>query len=173
MKLFGLFSVLFFSITPVMAQGVRVGSQLPDIRLLDQKNQMVSLWDITADRPAVVYFYPKDNTPGCTAEACAFRDRYEDFMEAGAILVGISSDGAASHRAFAEKHRLPFPLLSDPQRLAQKAFAVPTDLLGMLPGRVTYVFDESGVCTGVFNSQIQVTRHVEESLSLLNKSVLH
>ena len=96
MKLFGLFSVFFFSITPVMAQGVRVGSQLPDIRLLDQKNQMVSLWDITADRPAVVYFYPKDNTPGCTAEACAFRDRYEDFMEAGAILVGISSDGAAS-----------------------------------------------------------------------------
>ena len=94
-------------------------------------------------------------------------------MEAGAVLIGISSDGASSHRSFAQKHQLPFPLLSDPQRLAQKKFAVPKNLLGLLPGRVTYVFDAKGICTGIFNSQLQATRHVEESLSILNKSVAH
>ncbi len=173
MKLFGILSVLYISTTLAMAQGVQVGSELPDIRLLDQEDRMVSLKEMAADRPAVIYFYPKDDTPGCTAEACAFRDRYEEFMEAGAVLIGISSDGAASHRSFAQKHQLPFPLLSDPQRLAQKKFAVPTDLLGLLPGRVTYVFDANGICTGIFNSQLQATRHVEESLSMLNKSAVH
>ena len=172
MKLFGFLSVFCVLTTQAMAQGVQVGSELPDIRLLDQEDRMVALKEMAADRPAVIYFYPKDDTPGCTAEACAFRDRYEEFMEAGAVLIGISSDGAASHRSFAQKHQLPFPLLSDPQRLAQKKFAVPKNLLGLL--RTGHLCVRcKGICTGIFNSQLQATRHVEESLSILNKSVAH
>lgn len=105
-------------------------------------------------RPVVVYFYPKDDTPGCTAEACAFRDQYQDFTQAGAEVIGISSDGPESHAHFAGKHRLPFVLLSDQGGAVRKAYGV-SAMLGLLPGRVTFVLDKSGTIRHMFSSQLR------------------
>jgi peroxiredoxin Q/BCP len=116
----------------------------------------------------VLYFYPKDHTPGCTAQACAFRDAYQDFTDAGAVVVGVSSDDAATHAGFAEKYHLPFTLLSDRGGAAQKAFGV-SKTLGLLPGRVTFVIDKDGVIRHTFNSQFLSTKHIGEALAALEK----
>jgi peroxiredoxin Q/BCP len=117
--------------------------------------------------PLVIYFYPKDDTPGCTKEACSFRDSYESFQDMGARVIGISADDVASHKAFAVKYRLPFDLLSDPGNAVRKQFGVPADLFGLIPGRVTYVFDRQGVCVKVFNAQLQAEQHMTEALKAL------
>jgi peroxiredoxin Q/BCP len=150
-----------------MSQGVQKGSPLPSLKLPDQNGKMVDIKDYTSGKISVVYFYPKDDTPGCTAEACSFRDQYKDFQDAGALVIGISSDDIKSHKKFAEKYNLPFTLLADTQKLARKAFDVPSDLLGLIPGRVTYVFDKKGICQGVFRSQTKASRHVDEALEII------
>jgi len=114
----------------------------------------------------VLYFYPKDHTPGCTAEARAFRDRYETFAAAGAEIVGVSSDSIESHQRFAGKLRLPFPLLSDAGGAVRKLFGV-EKTLGLIPGRATFVIDGDGVVRHVFASQLEATKHVDEALSAL------
>ena len=114
----------------------------------------------------VLYFYPKDDTPGCTAEACSFRDAYEDFQEACAEVVGVSSDSQSSHEKFAKRHKLPFTLLSDAKGEVRKKYGVPATL-ALLPGRVTFVIDRDGVVRHVFNSQLQATRHVREALAAI------
>ena len=116
----------------------------------------------------VLYFYPKDETPGCTAEACAFRDNYEDFVDAGAVVIGVSQDSEKSHKAFAEHHRLPFLLISDSDKALRKAYGVPNNL-GFIPGRVTFVIDREGKIQHVFNSQINATKHVTEALEVLKR----
>ena len=146
--------------------GLEVGTRAPDFALDDQHGKRVALADFLGHRNVVVYFYPKDDTPGCTRESCQFRDHYDAFLEAGAELIGISNDSAASHRAFAAKHRLPFTLLADPGGTVRKAFGVPS-ALGVLPGRVTYVVDKRGVIRHAFNSQLNVTKHVDEALRVL------
>jgi len=115
---------------------------------------------------SVLFFYPKDDTPGCTKEACAFRDDYEEFGKLDAEVVGISSDSVESHRSFARKHRLPFTLLSDEGGKVRKLYGV-SNTLGLFPGRVTYVIDEQGVIKHVFSSQLGTKRHVEEALKIL------
>jgi peroxiredoxin Q/BCP len=117
----------------------------------------------------VLYFYPKDDTPGCTKEACTFRDQYQDFQDAGAAVLGVSSDSSESHRKFAAKHRLPFTLLADRGGQVRKRYGVPATL-GLLPGRVTFVIDAAGVVRHVFNSQLDATRHVGEALGVLQKT---
>jgi len=117
-------------------------------------------------RPVVLYFYPKDHTPGCTAEAKAFRDRYETFSATGAEIVGVSSDSIQSHQRFAGKHRLPFPLLSDAGGEVRKLFGV-EKTLGLIPGRATFVIDGDGIVRHVFASQLEATRHVAEALTAL------
>jgi peroxiredoxin Q/BCP len=119
-----------------------------------------------AGRPVVLYFYPKDDTPGCTKEACTFRDQYQDFEDAGAAVIGVSSDSPESHKKFAAKHRLPFTLLADRGGKVRTLYGVPATL-GLLPGRVTFVIDGGGVVRRVFNSQLDATRHVEEALAEL------
>jgi thioredoxin-dependent peroxiredoxin len=114
----------------------------------------------------VVYFYPKDDTPGCTKASCAFRDQFTAFSDAGAEVIGISSDSVASHKAFADKFRLPFRLLSDPGGKVRAAFGVPSTF-GLLPGRVTYVIDKQGVIRHAFNSQLNPLQHVDEALAVL------
>ena len=114
--------------------GVKVGERAPDFQLPDRNGRQVSLGDFRGKKSVVLYFYPKDDTPGCTAESCEFRDRYEDFKEAGAEVIGISSDSEASHEKFADKHRLPFILLSDRGGAVRKKYGVPATL-GLLPGR--------------------------------------
>jgi peroxiredoxin Q/BCP len=145
--------------------GVKVGAQAPEFALPDADGKPVRLADLRG-KPVVLYFYPKDDTPGCTKEACSFRDQYQDFQDAGAVVVGVSSDSSESHRKFAQKHKLPFTLLSDAGGKVRKLYGVPATL-GLLPGRVTFVIDGEGVVRHVFNSQLAATRHVEEALGTL------
>src|SRR4051795_2801295 len=123
--------------------GIRAGDAAPDFTLPKQDGSSVRLKDLLGKGAVVLYFYPKDDTPGCTVEACSFRDAYEDFKEAGAEVVGISSDSAAAHRAFADKHRLPFLLVADEGGKVRKLYGVPSTF-GLFPGRVTYVIDAGG-----------------------------
>jgi peroxiredoxin Q/BCP len=147
---------------------VEVGVPAPDFALPSQSGEQVRLSDVWARGPVVLYFYPKDETPGCTTEACTFRDSYEAFKDAGAEVVGVSSDSVTSHESFASKHRLPFILLADEGGRVRKQYGVrPT--LAILPGRVTYVIDGAGVVRHVFSSQTGVQRHVHEALDALNE----
>ena len=146
--------------------GVGVGSKAPDFTLPSQSGAIVSLRDFLGKKPVVLFFYPKDDTPGCTKEACAFRDDYEEFGKLDAEVIGISSDSVESHRGFASKHDLPFTLLSDEGGMVRKLYGVP-NTFGLFPGRVTYVIDEEGVVRHVFSSQLGVEKHVEEALKVL------
>ena len=146
--------------------GIAVGDRAPDFALPDRAGKTVHLSDFRG-KPVVLYFYPKDDTPGCTKESCSFRDQYQDFQEAGAEVIGVSSDSAESHEKFATKYRLPFVLLSDRGGATRKAYGVPSTL-GVLPGRVTYVIDREGTVRHVFNSQLQATQHVAEALKALH-----
>jgi peroxiredoxin Q/BCP len=143
---------------------VRVGDIAPDFTLPDQSGQPVRLADRLARGPVVLYFYPKDETPRCTREARAFRDSYDHFTAAGAEVIGVSSDSAASHRRFAASEGLPFILLSDRDGRVRELYGV-EKTLGIFPGRVTYVIDRSGVVRHIYASQLNATRHSSEALS--------
>ncbi len=145
---------------------VGVGALAPDFTLNDADGKPFRLADLRGKKAVVLYFYPADETPGCTAEACAFRDGYEVFKDAGAEVVGVSADSPDEHRAFAAHHRLPFVLLSDPDNLARRLYGVRRSL-GIIPGRVTYVIDREGIVRHVFDSQFQATRHVVEAMQTL------
>jgi len=147
---------------------ITVGDQAPDFTLPKQDGKPVSLRDLLEKRTVVLYFYPKDETPGCTAEACSFRDSYEDFTQAGAEVVGISSQSASSHHSFAQKNRLPFTLVADEEGKVRKLYGVPKSL-GVLPGRVTYVIDRKGVVRHVFNSQLGFSKHAKEALEVIKR----
>ncbi len=141
------------------------GDQVPDVTFTGPEGP-VRLRDLFSARTLVLYFYPKDETAGCTAEACSFRDQYEDFVGAGADVIGVSRDSAESHAKFKANHRLPFRLLTDPDGVAAKAFAV-KKTFGLIQGRVTFVIDTTGKIRHRFDSQIQVHRHVKEALALV------
>jgi thioredoxin-dependent peroxiredoxin len=146
--------------------GVGVGSKAPDFTLPSQSGEMVSLKEFLGEKVVILYFYPKDGTPGCTKEACAFRDEHEEFGKLDAEVIGVSSDSVESHRRFAEKHDLSFTLLSDEGGKVRKLYGVPKTF-GIFPGRVTYVIDEKGVIRHVFSSQIGAVKHVEGALKSL------
>lgn len=146
--------------------GITVGDKAPDFKLRDQDGKEVTLTAFRGKKAVVLYFYPKDETPGCTKEACSFRDSYEDFAAAGAEVIGVSGDSVAKHKSFAEHHRLPFTLLADEGNRLRKAYGVPATLW-VLPGRVTYVIDTSGVVRHVFDSQLQATKHIDEALRVI------
>ena len=124
--------------------------------------------DHLGKKAIVIFFYPKDDTPLCTQEACGFRDTYEQFVAAGAEVVGVSADTPASHAAFARKHKLPFPIVSDRDGRLRTLFGVPK-LLGFLPGRVTYVIDREGVVRLAFNSSFTAAGHVQQALDLVRR----
>jgi peroxiredoxin Q/BCP len=145
---------------------VDVGSRAPDFTLPSQSEEMVNLRDFLVNKPVVLYFYPKDDTLGCTKEACAFRDSFEEFRKFDAEVIGISSDSVESHRSFAKKHDLPFTLLSDEGGEIRRLYRVP-HTLGLFPGRVTYVIDRDGIVRHVFSSQLGFVNHVEEALQAL------
>ena len=151
-----------------MARGIQAGDKAPDFTLPSQSGDQVRLQDRLGERVVVLYFYPKDNTSGCTAEACAFRDSHETFTDAGAEVIGISSDSADRHAGFASKHRLPFTLLADQGGRVRKAYGVPA-VMGLIPGRVTYVIDRTGTVRHVFNSMTNIDGHVGEALEVVRQ----
>ena len=160
----GLFDGLFGGGKPA----VDVGDAAPEFDLADASGKRVRLSDFRGRRSVVLYFYPKDDTPGCTKEACSFRDSYEAFKDAGAEVIGVSSDSESSHQQFAEKFKLPFTLVADTGGTVRKRYGVPATL-GLLPGRVTFVIDRDGIVRHVFNSQLQATKHVDEALGVLKR----
>jgi peroxiredoxin Q/BCP len=143
-----------------------VGNVAPGFRLQTSKGEYVSLEDFHGRKNVVVYFYPKDFTRGCTAEACEFRDSYEEFKNLGAEVIGISNDNQKSHGAFASEHRLPFILLSDTDGSVRKSYGV-KKTFGLVPGRVSFVIDKNGVVRHIFSSQSRATAHVGEALAVL------
>jgi thioredoxin-dependent peroxiredoxin len=145
-----------------------IGNNAPDFELPDQQGIPVRLSHFRGKSAVVVYFYPKDDTGGCTAEACGFRDDFEKFQEAGAEVIGISDDSTQSHGRFVSKYKLPFTLLSDSRGQVRKMFGV-KKTFGIIPGRVTFVIDLAGVIRHTFDSQSQPARHVEEALKALTR----
>jgi peroxiredoxin Q/BCP len=145
--------------------GLKKGDSVPLFTLPDQEGKLFSISDHIGKQPLVIYFYPKDNTPGCTKEACDFRDRYQDFQELGAEVIGISSDSTKSHNFFSAKYGLPFILLSDKDNRVRKQFKIKNSLL-LLPGRETFVVDKSGTIIMAFNS-ISAAEHMKRALKAL------
>ena len=144
------------------------GERAPNVTLIAADGTRATLRDLL-ERPLVLYFYPKDDTPGCTAEACAFRDAYEAFTDAGADVIGVSSDSGEAHAKFASRHRLPFRLMSDPDGSARRAFGVPKTF-GIIPGRATFVIDRDGTIRYAFNAQFMATEHVANALHALGRT---
>lgn len=145
---------------------LKVGDTIPEFTATDANGNQFNSHSIIGKKWIVVYFYPKDDTPGCTAEACSFRDQYQDFKDLDAEIIGISSDDVNSHQKFIQKYNLPFLLLSDYDKKIRTLFGVPNNLLGLIPGRITYVIDKKGVIRYVFDS-LMGKIHVSKALSFL------
>ena len=150
-----------------MAKALASGDPAPLIALLDQDG-VERRSDQLGGRSLVLFFYPKDDTPGCTMEACAFRDSHADLQGLGAEVWGVSGDDAGSHQRFIARHQLPYPLLVDSGNQLRQSFGVPS-VLGLLPGRVTYVIDGQGVIQHVFNNLLDGAAHRREALEALRR----
>jgi peroxiredoxin Q/BCP len=148
---------------------ISVGSRIPGFTLKDQNGKSFDIQSVLGKKNLVVYFYPKDDSPGCTKEACSFRDQFEVFSAADAVIIGISSQSVESHKEFAEKYKLNYTLLSDEGNVVRRLFDVPTNFLGLIPGRVTYVVNKEGIVVYLFNSQIKAEQHVSEALKILTE----
>lgn len=146
-----------------------IGSSVPKFELTDQNGKLFSIDSVLGEKYLVIYFYPKDDSPGCTKEACSFRDQFEVFADADAIIIGISAQSVESHFEFAKKHRLNYILLSDSGNKVRKLFGVPGNFFGLIPGRVTYVINKEAKVAYMFNSQTQAEKHVDEALRILQE----
>ncbi len=147
---------------------VKVGDSAPNFTLPSQFGENITLSKFFGKKNIVLYFYPKDESRGCTRQACSFRDSYEIFKELGAEVIGVSSDDVESHKSFASKHSLPFILLSDKDKKVRKLYGVPSTL-GVLPGRVTYIIDKEGIIRHIFSSQFQPQKHIDEAIKVLKR----
>lgn len=146
----------------------KIGDRAPDFTLPDQSGTKVSLKDFIGSKIVVLFFYPKDFSRGCTAEACAFRDSYDVFVEAGAQVIGVSSQSVESHNRFAILNKLPFILLSDEGGRVRELYGVPSTL-GILPGRATYIIDKKGIVRHIFSSQLNATKHIDEAIRIVKE----
>lgn len=144
---------------------IQVGDRVPSFTLPDQDGNPFRLEDALAKGPLVLFFYPKDDSPVCTREACSFRDASGDFLAAGAVVAGVSTGDSASHRRFADKHNLPFPLLADEGGALRRKLGMPRKMLGMLESRVTYVIDREGILRHRFEAMLSAGKHVDEALA--------
>lgn len=143
---------------------IKVGEKAPDFTLPDQEGHPVSLHDFVGKKSIVLFFYPKDDVGVCKKEACLFRDNYQDFVAAGAEVIGVSSDSIKSHQKFTAKRDLTYKLLSDSKAIVRTQYGVPTSAAGLLPGRVTFVIDREGIVRLNFNSLLNADKHVSEAL---------
>ena len=146
---------------------LQVGNKIPFFTSIDSNGNSFNSKDYLG-KPLVIYFYPKDDTPGCTIQACTFRDQYEDFKVLGAEVIGISSDSLQSHQKFASRYKLPFILLSDFDKKIRTQFGVPNDFLGLIPGRATYVIDKNGIIQLIFDST-SAKIHIQKALEVLKR----
>ena len=148
---------------------LKIGDKLPNFSAKDTNGNIFNSLDYIGKQPLVIYFYPKDDTPGCTAQACSFRDNYQEFKDLGAEVVGISSDTVTSHLKFKSKFNLPFILLSDNDKKLRKLFGVQNNLF-IIPGRETFVMDKNGIIIMIFNS-MSAEIHIEKALKTLKELV--
>ncbi len=173
LSVYFLLFILYFSFNnhskPTNMTTIQIGSTIPSFSLKDQNGQMYDIDSVRGKKNLVIYFYPKDETPGCTKEACSFRDQFDVFKKADAEIIGISAQSVESHFEFAVKYRLNFTLLSDIGNKIRKLFGVPTSFFGLLPGRVTYIVNKEGKVVFIFNSQLNAEKHIEESLRILKE----
>jgi peroxiredoxin Q/BCP len=148
---------------------MNIGDFCPEFELCDQYGSLFNSKEWIGKRKLVIFFYPKDETPGCTKEACSFRDSHEEFLKYDCHVIGISSDSVESHRQFAENHNFKYVLLADTEKKVRKLFNVPGNLFGLLPGRVTYIIDLEGKIRGIHNSQLNPVSHIKEALELVKQ----
>jgi thioredoxin-dependent peroxiredoxin len=146
---------------------IKFGDSCPIFTLKNQQNKLVSIDQFIGKHVLVIYFYPKDETPGCTKEACSFRDAHQDFEDMNCKVFGISSDSVKSHLNFANKYKLNFDLLADTHSSVRKLFGVSGNLFGLIPGRVTYVIDLDGKVAGIFSSLLNAVGHIEEAKKMV------
>lgn len=146
---------------------LQVGDRAPEFQLKNQDNKLIHLSDFKGKKHIVLYFYPKDETPGCTIEACSFRDNYEIFLENDAEVIGISNDSVKSHKGFQLKRNLPFLLLSDPKGAVRKLYKVSKTFMGLILGRETFLIDKEGIIQYHFSSQLQIHKHINNTLRVL------
>ncbi len=149
---------------------LRIGDKVPDFSTKNDEGEDFQSSKVIGQKPVVIYFYPKNFTPGCIKEACDFRDGYEDFKSLGAEVIGISSDSVKSHIRFKNKYQLPFIFLSDAKGKLRKLFGVKSELLGLLPGRETYVIDKEGVIQLKFNS-LNASKHLNKAMTKVKELV--
>ena len=149
---------------------LRIGDQLPHFIMNDENHQPIDISTLKG-KFLVLYFYPKDDTPGCIAEACSFRDAIRELEASGAVVYGVSSDRPTSHARFKAKYELPFSLFSDTAGELRKLLGVPSNLFGLLPGRVTYIFSPDGRLIHVYKSQLAPEKHVAEALKVVRQAV--
>jgi len=157
--------LITFNLTNKKMKKIEVGDKVPTFSLRNQNDEIFTV-NQSIGKPIVIYFYPKDDTPGCTKQACRFRDDFESFTDLGALVIGISADSVESHKKFEEKYNLPFILLADTKNEVRQLFGVPKNLF-IIPGRVTYVIDKNGIIQYVFNSQLNTEKHIENALKKL------
>jgi len=170
--LFTLIAILisFFGFVSTTSKStLKIGDVVPEFTLKDQNEKDFTLTDFIGKQNMVIYFYPKDDTPGCTKEACRFRDEFEVFTDLEAVVIGISSDSPQSHQDFITKYNLPFTLLTDSTDEARKAFGVNGNYNNQQPGRVTFVIDKMGVIQYVFDSSTEIEVHVKQAKEILVK----
>jgi len=165
-------ALVLFSVLKSSAQSpLKVGDKIPSFQLKDQTGADFNIDLYIGNTAMVIYFYPKDDTPGCTKEACSFRDSYEAFTDKNIKVIGISSDDVESHKNFAAKYNLPFTLLADTESEVRALFGVKPNAFGLIPGRVTYVVDKKGEIIFMYDSQLKAAKHIEESIKAIDAAI--
>lgn len=170
LMVWGLLLMVGYPTTTLYAQTgnkIEVGSKVPLFKLPDQNGKVFNMSTVLGKKNLVIYFYPKDGTTGCTKEACSFRDNFDLFKKSNATIIGISGDNITSHKKFAVKYNLNFTLLSDQGNKIRKLFGVPASMMGVIPGRVTYIVDKKGIVIHIYNSLSKPEQHIKEALSAL------
>jgi len=147
---------------------IKIGIPIPSFTLEDQYGKNFDINSVLGKKNLVIFFYPKDETRGCIKEVCSFRDSYQKFVSTNTEVIGISSDDVNSHLKFSSKYKLPFLLLSDKEQKIRKLFNVPSTLLGLIPGRATYIVDKRGIVRYIYNSQLLAENHISESIKALD-----
>ncbi len=148
-------------------KSIEKGDKCPDFSLLNQDGERIEIADLIGKKILVIYFYPKDNSWGCTKQACSFQESQQDFLDLDCTVIGISSDSVLSHKTFSDERHLKFMLLSDIKDEVRTMFGVPASFFGLIKGRVTYIVDKNGIVQGVYNSQVNATNHIPKAIEII------